>query len=98
LREFKELAIKSGLGELLNRVSNGYLESTPNGNHILYRSKEIGGNQKLASKFNPNTGETKTRIETRGEGGFLVVAPSSGYILKEGSFVRIPVKSAAHST
>ena len=61
---------------LLDRVIGGYCEQTPSvGIHLLYRV-EGGGvrkNTKLA-----RTADRRVLAETRGEGGFVVVAPSAG--------------------
>lgn len=57
----------------------GYCESTPSGGmHILYRVEgvDIPGNHKLATD---STG-TITYAETRGTGGFVIVAPTSGTV------------------
>ena len=45
------------------------------GSHLIYRSPIISGNKKLA--INAKTNEAI--IETRGEGGYIVIAPSPGY-------------------
>ena len=67
----------SALASLYEHVSWGYLESTPaGGRHMLYRCDHIEGNQKLASR--PNGDKRETLIETRGEGGLIIVAPSRG--------------------
>ena len=73
--QIAELADNSGLGELWARVCAGYLEITPTGGfHILYRVEgEVGGNTKLAADAN-----AEVLIETRGEGGFTICAPSGG--------------------
>lgn len=60
------------------------LVQTPRpGRHVYYRCSSIEGNQKLAQKSvtNPATGiaETKTLIETRGEGGYALVPPTPWY-------------------
>ena len=60
------------------------LVKTPRpGRHVYYRCSSIGGNQKLAQKIvtNPATGmpETKTLIETRGEGGYALIPPTPWY-------------------
>lgn len=62
-------------------------QRTPSGGaHVLFRCSEIEGNQKLA------TGEDRqVLIETRGEGGLIVCAPTEGYRLTYGSFDRIPI-------
>lgn len=69
---------------------HGYSEQTPGGGlHILYRitNHAVPGNTKIARR--PATEEelevnsqdkVKTMVETRGEGGFVVVAPSGGRV------------------
>jgi hypothetical protein len=67
------------------------IESTQNDNfHVIYRCPQIQipGNHKLAQRMNET--EIKTLIETRGEGGYFVCAPSPGYRLKQGSFENVP--------
>jgi putative DNA primase/helicase len=54
----------------------GYAEWTPSGGiHLLYRilDHEVPGNTKLAA-----TSSSKTLAETRGEGGYVIVAPTTG--------------------
>lgn len=54
----------------------GYAEWTPSGGvHLLYRiaDHEVPGNTKLAA-----TSSSKTLAETRGEGGYVIVAPTNG--------------------
>ena len=56
-----------------------YMEKSPHGVHTIYRydcDETPAGNQKLACPPDP---KAKAWIETRGEGGFLIVAPSPGY-------------------
>lgn len=76
-----------GLTDLWQRLNSGYLERTPSGGlHWLYRvDGPARGNLKLARR--PATDaelasspldRTKVLIETRGEGGFSVLAPSHG--------------------
>ena len=62
--------------ELFNRLIDGYCERTPSGGiHILYRidSGGVRKNTKLA-----RTPDRHVLAETRGEGGFVVTAPSAG--------------------
>lgn len=75
-----------GIADLLERVMLGYCERTPsNGLHLLYRCSVVDGNLKLARRpataaelvENPDD-PIKTLIETRGEGGVVMVAPSHG--------------------
>ncbi len=80
----------AGLDELFARILNGYSESTPrNGIHWLLRvtDGEPLGNVKLAVRprtdaeraADPaNADKPVTLAETRGTGGFAVVAPSHG--------------------
>ena len=103
LDEARELAINSGLGELWEILSNGYVEFTPSGGlHWLYRiaDEPVPGNTKLARR--PGENDTvEVLAETRGEGGFVVTAPSHGsthpsaqpWVLLKGSPALIPVLS-----
>ena len=71
------------LAALYDHVAKGYLESTPaGGRHLLYRCEQVEGNQKLASQ--PDGEKRKTLIETRGEGGLIIVAPSRGQVHPSG--------------
>lgn len=73
-------------------------QETPSGGyHILYRcSGPVGGNQKLAmsARYKDDQGRPRQDvfIETRGEGGYFLVAPSQGYTLN-GNLESIPVLS-----
>ena len=64
------------------------------GRHVIYRCPEIAGNQKLAQypTAHPATDRPMrgTLIETRGEGGYALVAPSPGYTVLQGSLTAIP--------
>ncbi|TDD32461.1 hypothetical protein E1287_22490, partial [Actinomadura sp. KC06] len=76
LAQLVQLADETGLGDLARRLLTGYLEQSPSGGlHILYRldGAPVPGNLKLA-----RTADRLPLIETRGEGGFVVVAPSHG--------------------
>lgn len=76
LNELVDLASDNGILELLDRVREGYLESTPSGGiHLLYRvtGGEVRRNTKLARDE-----DRQVLAESRGEGGFVVVAPSFG--------------------
>lgn len=75
-------------------LGEGYCEETPSGGiHILYRiaDHDVPGNTKVARR--PATQEElavnpqdtiKTMAETRGEGGFVIVAPSGGAVHPSG--------------
>ncbi|MDS4058643.1 MAG: bifunctional DNA primase/polymerase [Candidatus Contendobacter sp.] len=100
---FKDVADEAGLGPIIARLEHGYVESSPSGGrHWLYRCAEIGGNTKLATRPDGRDDHgrplIKTLIETRGEGGFIILAPSCGrvhpsgrpYKLLGGGFSTIP--------
>ncbi|MEM9073922.1 MAG: bifunctional DNA primase/polymerase, partial [Myxococcota bacterium] len=91
---FRERAAKWGIGELLARIADGYCEHSPNGAHLFYRCSEIAGNTKLARKPKAPGQAAKALIETRGERGYVITAPSGGkvhesgkpYVLERGGF------------
>ena len=71
----RDLAENSGLGELWEILVNGYVEVTPSGGlHFLYRiaDEPVPGNTKIARRPGDNDG-VEVLIETRGEGGFVVI-------------------------
>ena len=74
-----EIAKNSGLEDIWNKLNNGYVETTPSGGlHWLYRiDGEVPGNTKLARRPGENGG-IDVLAETRGEGGFVIVAPTNG--------------------
>jgi hypothetical protein len=87
---YVERAMEAGLGDLITKVANGYSERTPNGVHWLYRCDVVEGNTKLAQRLKSED-ERKhahdnyaTLIETRGEGGFVILAPSHGSVHPSG--------------
>lgn len=67
------------------------VERTPSGGfHVLYRCKDaVEGNKKLAQGM--RGGKKTTLIETRGEGGLFLCAPSDGYEIIQGCFEELPV-------
>ena len=69
------------------------VESTPSGGkHVVYRSKgRVGGNQKLAQGV--RDGKIATLVETRGEAGLFLCAPSPGYTLEQGDLAHVPTIS-----
>ena len=76
----KELAYNSGLEDVWELLSTTYIEQTPSGGiHWLYRisDSDVPGNTKLARRPGENGG-VDVLAETRGEGGFVIVAPSHG--------------------
>lgn len=88
LSDLEQLALASGLAEPWRRVTRTYCERSPSGGyHWLYRVEgaPVPGNTKLARR--PATPEelaakpeerVKVLVETRGEGGQVVVAPTPG--------------------
>jgi hypothetical protein len=86
-----------GLSPLVDRIEAGYLEQSPAGGlHWLYRCPVIEGNTKLARR--PKTPDeqrdpgdrVQVLIETRGEGGYVIVAPSAGRVHPTGQpYVRL---------
>lgn len=86
---YVEAARAVGLGDLVARIRAGYEEVTPGGGyHWLYRVAIVFGNTKLASRPLPD-GKQKTLIETRGQGGYVVTAPSNGKVHPSGGEYRI---------
>ena len=87
-----EIVTKQAPG-LLERL---VIERSPSGGfHVLYRCLQaICGNLKLAQQLGPN-GRPQTLIETRGEGGLFLCAPTPGYQLIQGSLKDLPVLTAA---
>jgi hypothetical protein len=77
--------------ELIARLT---IQKTPSGGlHLIYRCSVIEGNKKLASRSTTDQERsinqherTKVLIETRGEGGYIAIAPTPGYSLLNGSF------------
>jgi hypothetical protein len=94
-KEIKEIAENSGLGELWAKLNSGYVETTPSGGiHWLYRiDGEVPGNTKLARRPGENGG-VDVFAETRGEGGFVIVAPTAGTCHPSGGEWRILVGGA----
>lgn len=92
---FRDTAEASDLGELVERIEAGYLELTPGGGvHWLYRCATVGGSTKLARRprpLDPETGKLSvdTLIETKGEGGYVVLAPSWGRVHPTGGAYRL---------
>ena len=63
--------------------------SQSGGKHVIYRCSEpINGNMKLAMGL--RDGALVTLIETRGEGGLFLCAPTQGYSIEQGSLTEIP--------
>lgn len=67
------------------------IEQTPSGGwHVIYRCEsEISGNMKLAQRKDGS--KIHTLVETRGEGGLFLCAPTAGYELMQGELTDLPV-------
>lgn len=83
LDEINDALRKAGLLEVWEAWLEGYVERSPSGGlHTLVRIEGEGalpGNTKIA--LGPNN---ETWIESRGEGGFVIVAPSGGEVHPSG--------------
>lgn len=75
-QQFHDAVKSSDLASVFDRIGQGYAERTPRGMHLLYYCDAVEGNKKLNEKL---------KIETRGEGGYVVIAPSN---LSEGDEVK----------
>ena len=86
-KRFLEAAAALGLSDLVAKIRAGYEEKTPGlGYHWLYYCDELRGNQKLAERIDPIDAQKRiVLIETRGEGGFIIIAPSKGRVHPSGS-------------
>lgn len=110
--EFCDRLIDAGLDEIWERIATGYTAiSGGGGYHFMFRvDGACLANTKLAQR--PATPEeldakpterTKTLIETRGQGGFVIVPPSNGKVhpqggswkLSKGSFSRVATITVA---
>ncbi len=98
------------LRALVERIRDGYEEHTPSGGfHWFFKCATVERNQKLAQRPKRDdekqheNDNVKTLIETRGIGGWVVTAPSSGgvhksgkpYVLRRGGFKQIVTITAA---
>jgi len=95
LDEARELAHKAEIGDIWDKLQSTYIEMTPSGGiHWLYRiDGTVPGNTKLAQRPGAND-NPECWIETRGEGGFVIVAPSGGTVHPSGKpWVRLEGKT-----
>lgn len=79
-------AEETGIEDLLAGL---ILQKTPSGGfHLVFQCESRITNLKLAQKENH-----ETLIETRGDGGYFLIAPSEGYTLLAGDWSSIPTIS-----
>lgn len=82
--EFTQAARSIGLGPLVERIEAGYCERTPGGGiHWLWFCQPALPSTKLARRRD-EAGNIHVLIETKGEGGYVVVAPSNGRVHASG--------------
>jgi hypothetical protein len=96
--QFKEAAIEAGLADDVDSIEAGYMDESPGGGvHWFYFTDEVRGSTKLAKRPDPkpdNPRNQKTLIETKGENGYIICAPTPGavhpsgnpYVLRSGGF------------
>jgi hypothetical protein len=102
-KAFLVRAEEVGLSPLVERIRAGYQERTPSGGiHLLYRCASPRGNTKLARRpalpaelVADPADKVRVLIETRGEGGFTIVAPSNGRVHPDGGAWRLERGSLA---
>jgi hypothetical protein len=83
-KQFMALCRDFDRSDLIKRLA--IAETPSGGRHLFYRCPEgVESNKKLAENRN-----REVLIETRGDGGYVLVAPSSGYKWKQGGFETIP--------
>ena len=72
-------AKENNILDLFEKLNSGYVERSPSGGlHWLLKSEgAIPGNEKFARRIDEN-GVISVLAESRGEGGFVVVAPTPG--------------------
>lgn len=96
---FTEIMQQEGLAGLLTRIEHGYQERSPKGVHLYYRCPSfVQRNKKLAQRPLNEPPYLSSLIETRGEGGYSIGAPSSGgvhpsglpYLVQSGHLATIP--------
>ncbi len=80
LKNFEALMQEHQLGDLWGRLTSGWVERSPSGGvHWFYR---VDGpprkNTRLAERSSSASNGVEVLVETRGEGGYVIVAPSNG--------------------
>lgn len=79
--------LEEAFGDFWEEIQNNVViqRTVSGGMHFIYRCSEISGNQKLA-----RNAKGEVVLETRGEGGYIVVAPTPGYEILSGDIQNIP--------
>ena len=93
--DYREIVNNTG-STVMDKV---VIQKTQNGGyHVIYKCKTIEGNQKFASRFTTSKerGEEPNRkvqglLESRGRGGYIMIAPSKGYEVIQGDMLDIPI-------
>jgi len=92
LKIYNDWSADEGVTDILNR-NKVYIEKSKRGGiHILYRydnDVKPEESQKLA-----NWEDGSSMIETRGEGGYVIVAPTPGYTPIQGDLLKLPELSS----
>jgi hypothetical protein len=94
LRPFYDLVEAMAPGLIARLV---IVKTPTDGRHLYYRAPVIAGNQRLVVNA-----QREVRIETRGEGGYALIPPSSAwchpdhkaYVLRQGDLAAIPTITA----
>jgi putative DNA primase/helicase len=88
---FAELMTDNGLGDMWERITNGYTEQTAGGGrHVFLYSAEPTGATKLAVRpklpheMHHERDRWQALIETKGTGGYAVIAPTHGAVHPSG--------------
>lgn len=83
------------VAEIITRHKFPIQSTVSGGFHLLYRCSVVAGNQKLASRPKYENGRERADvlIETRGEGGYFVAAPTPGYTVIRNDIFNPPVIS-----
>ena len=86
-------SVRAEVPGLLERLA--VERSQRGGRHVVYRCAiPVCGNLKLAQRRGPD-GRLETLIETRGEGGLFLCAPTPGYEVTQGDLCGLPTLSEA---
>lgn len=78
-------ATRTGHSDLWAAVTRGWVHASPSGGihwHIRLTTdaSPVPGNTKIARRRDPDTGHWQVLAETRGEGGYTVIPPTSGTV------------------